>query len=142
MSVNDNCKVLHVAINGAEWRRAVNFVLVEKRRRKSLYGKSCSTERLVLQNVLACRQLSLNSSRDLNNPDAILCLLCQRHLLKVKKLEEEIKSTVAELYFTEIFKVKENRTLQSYSSQPLMSHIKWANIQKWLKEKFLNLDVY
>ena len=68
-----------------------------RKRRKSLYGNSCFTERLVLQNVLARRQLRLNSSRDLNNPDAFLCLLCQRQLLKVKKLEEEIKSTVAEL---------------------------------------------
>ena len=62
---------------------------VAKRRQKSLYGNSCSSKRLVLQNVLACRQVSLNSSSDLRIPGPIKSLLSWRHLLKVKKHEED-----------------------------------------------------
>ena len=56
--------------------------------------------------------------------------------------QDDSDKILQQLEEEEVFKVKENRTLQSYTSQPLMSHIKWANLQKWLKEKILNLDVY
>ena len=42
----------------------------------------------------------------------------------------------------DVFTKKESRSLESYDSQPLMSHIKWANIKEWIKEKIKNLDVY
>ena len=40
---------------------------------------------------------TLHVSRHLNDPTAILCLLCQRLLLKVKKLEEDMNSTIAQI---------------------------------------------
>ena len=56
--------------------------------------------------------------------------------------QEDFDKILQQLEEEEVFKVKENCTIQSYTSQPLMSHIKWVNIQKWLKEKALTLDVY
>ena len=56
--------------------------------------------------------------------------------------QDDFDKILQQLQEEEVFKVKENRTLESYSSQPLMSHIKWANIKKWLKERILKLDVY
>ena len=56
--------------------------------------------------------------------------------------QDDFDKILQQLQEEEVFKVKESRTLESYSSQPLMSHIKWANIKKWLKERILKLDVY
>ena len=43
--------------------------------------------------------------------------------------QDDFDKILQQLQEEEVFKVKENRTLESYSSQPLMSHIKWANIK-------------
>ena len=70
-----------------------------KRRQKRIYGEkeTFHLERVVLERILDYRQLKLHSFVELKNPHAVLCLACQRQLVKVKKLEEEINSTVAEI---------------------------------------------
>ena len=54
----------------------------------------------------------------------------------------DFEKILEQLEKEEVFTKKESRSLESYNSQPLMSHIKWANIKEWIKEKIKNLDVY
>ena len=68
-----------------------------KRRQKRVYGEKFFLERVVLEKILAYRHLKLNSFVELKSPDAVLCLTCQRKLVKVKKLEEDINSAVQEI---------------------------------------------
>ena len=54
----------------------------------------------------------------------------------------DFEKILEQLEKEEVFTKKESRTLESYNSQPLMNHIKWANITEWIKEKIKNLDLY
>ena len=65
-----------------------------KRRQKRVYGEKFLLERVVLERILAYRHLKFNSFVELKSPDAVLCLTCQRQLVKVKRLEEDINSAV------------------------------------------------
>ena len=68
-----------------------------RKRQKRLYGERCSSERLIIQRILHRRNLSLDSIAELKNPNAILCLSCQKSLLKLRRLEQDMMSTVAEI---------------------------------------------
>ena len=68
-----------------------------KRRQKRVYGEKFLLEQVVLEKILAYRHFKLNSFVELKSPDAVLCLTCQRQLVKVKKLEEDINSVVQEI---------------------------------------------
>ena len=55
--------------------------------------------------------------------------------MSVPSFQDDFDKILQQLEEEEVFKVKDNRTLESYNSQPLMSNIKWANVKIWLKEK-------
>ena len=57
--------------------------------------------------------------------------------------ENDCHKIVKQLEDEAVFVLQESgRHLESFNSQPLLSHIKWKNITSWLKENILNVDVY
>ena len=56
---------------------------------KKLFGANSSKERLVLMTLLTNKNLPMSFD---DNP--VLCIFCQRLLLKVHRLEEELNATI------------------------------------------------
>lgn len=77
--------------------RSLPSTVAVKRRQKRIYGDKIPPERIILERILSYKRLGLHSFVELSGPNAVLCLTCQRQLLKVKKLEEDIKCAVEEV---------------------------------------------
>ena len=55
---------------------------------------------------------------------------------------DDFQKILMQLEEESIFTMQDNRKLESYNNQPLLSSIKWKNVKSWVKGKLLQLDVY
>jgi len=69
-----------------------------KRDRKKLHGNACTTELFVLKKVLYLRGQDLTSFVELNDRDALLCKCCLSLLSTVKRCDEELNRTLAQIH--------------------------------------------
>ena len=63
-----------------------------RRKLKKLFGDSFSTERSILQALLAKKDSFFSF-----HSDAVVCIFCQRALSKIHRLEQELKRAVSEV---------------------------------------------
>lgn len=80
-------------------RTATDSLPSLKKKRKRLHGTKCTEEANVLNLFLKKKRndLSLKSYIELKNDNAFLCPVCQKVLLKLKKLQEQIYQVENEL---------------------------------------------
>ena len=63
-----------------------------KKKVKKLFGANSSKERLVLTTLLTNKNLPVSL-----DDNAVLCIFCQRLLLKVHRLDQELNATINEV---------------------------------------------
>ena len=69
-----------------------------KRDRKKLHGNARSTELFILKKVLYLRGQDLTLFVELNDRDALLCKCCLSLLSTVKRCDEELNRTLAQIH--------------------------------------------
>ena len=65
---------------------------LNKKKFKKLFGANSSKERLVLTTLLTNKNLPMSF-----DDNAVLCIFCQRLLLKVHRLDQELNATINEV---------------------------------------------
>ena len=81
--------------------RSVGATVSDKNKQKLLNKSRCSVVRGILNELwvkLFRQPCECLVEHEMRSPNAVICIKCQRRLRRIKKLEEELTSTLGQIY--------------------------------------------